>query len=224
MDRREDGQDNNQQPAHPAGGVDPAAPWQVANVQPVLASPWLQVDLAEVTKPSGQLEEHYMISLPPAAMVVALDDPGEHVLLTWRHRCVPDMWSYEIPGGLIENGEPPVETARRELAEETGYHARSLQHLVTYEPAVGSVRNPHHVYLARGVDRIGEPTEHDEGVFHWMPLAEVPALIAGGQVTNSGSLIGLLHVLADRTTGTRPALTPGNRYGVASSAPLMHEQ
>jgi len=64
-----------------------------------------------------------------------------------------------MPGGLIEDGEPPAETARREPAEETGYGARSLRHLVTYEPAVGSVRNPHHVFVARGV----EPTERDEG-------------------------------------------------------------
>lgn len=181
---------------------DPGAPWQVANVRPVLDSPWLRVDLADVTKPSGQVEEHYLVWLPPAVVVVVLDDPGEHVLLTWRHRCVPDVWSYEIPGGLIEDGEQPAETARRELVEETGYRARDLAHLVTYEPAVGSVRNPHHVFLARGVERAGAPTEQDEGVFSWVPLAQVPGLIAGGKVANSGSLIGLLHVLADRAAGT----------------------
>ncbi|MFD4196712.1 NUDIX hydrolase [Amycolatopsis thermoflava] len=180
------------------GAGDPGAPWQVANVRPVLDSPWLRVELADITKPSGQLEEHYMVWLPPAVMVVVLDQPGEHVLLTWRHRCVPDVWSYEIPGGLIEDGEAPAAAARRELLEETGYRARELRHVVTFEPAVGSVRNPHHVFLARGVERVDEPTEHDEGVFDWVPLAQVPGLIAAGQVANSGSLVGLLHVLASR--------------------------
>lgn len=179
-----------------AGRVDPGAPWTVSNVRPVLDSPWLRVELADITKPSGQGEEHYLVHLPPAVVVVVLDDPGEHVLLTWRHRCVPDIWSYEIPGGLVEHGEPPIETARRELLEETGYRARELEHVVTYEPAVGSVANPHHVFLARGVDHVGDPTEHDEGVFTWVPVARVPAAIAAGQVANSGSLIGLLHVLA----------------------------
>lgn len=179
----------------------PGTPWQIANRRAVLSSQWLRVDLADITKPSGQHEEHYLVWLPAAAVVVVLDEPGEHVLLTWRHRCVPDVWSYEIPGGLIEDGEPPAETARRELLEETGYRARNLRHLVTYEPAVGSVRAPHHVFIARGVDQVGEPTEHDEGVFRWVPVTEVPALIAAGHVANSGSLIALLHVLVERSAG-----------------------
>src|SRR5690606_38677504 len=116
---------------HPSTGADPSTPWQVANVRPVLTSPWLRVELADITKPSGQFEEHYLVHLPPAVVVVVLDAPSEHVLLTWRHRCVPNVWSYEVPGGLIEDDEPPIETARRELLEETGYRPRDLQHVVT---------------------------------------------------------------------------------------------
>ncbi|MFI5614679.1 NUDIX hydrolase [Amycolatopsis sp. NPDC051903] len=176
----------------------PGSPWQVGRVRPVLDSPWLRVGLADVTKPSGQFEEHYMVWLPPAAVVVVLDEPGEHVLLGWRHRFVPDVWGYEIPGGLIEDGEAPAATARRELLEETGFRARGLRHLVTFEPAVGIARNPHHVFLARGAEQVDEPTECDEGVFGWVPMAQVPALIAAGKITNSGTLVGLLYVLADR--------------------------
>uniref|UniRef100_UPI003F490BEF NUDIX hydrolase n=1 Tax=Amycolatopsis sp. CA-096443 TaxID=3239919 RepID=UPI003F490BEF len=173
-------------------------PWRIANVRGVLESPWLRVELADVTKPSGAVEEHYLVRLPEAVMVVVLDGPGEHVLLAWRHRCVPDLWSYEIPGGLVEAGETPEDAARREVAEETGCAVRELQHLVTFEPAVGSVASRHDVYLARGVDRVGDPTERDEGIFGWVPLARVRRLIAEGKVGSSGALIGLLHVLARR--------------------------
>ncbi|MBO0884170.1 MAG: NUDIX hydrolase [Mycobacterium sp.] len=182
----------------PPAAAGSGSPWRVTSVRPVLKSPWLRVELADVTKPSGQFEEHYQVWLPPAAVIVVLDNPGEHVLLTWRHRHVPGVWGYEIPGGLIEDDETPAETAHRELLEETGYRARELRHLVTYEPAVGMVRNPHHVFLARGVDLVAAPTEQDEGVFSWIPLAQVPALIVDGKIANSGSLIGLLHILADR--------------------------
>jgi 8-oxo-dGDP phosphatase len=67
---------------------------------------------------------------------------------------------------------------------------------VTFEPMIGMVRNAHHVFVARGAERVGEATELNEGRFEWLPLAEVPGLIAKGRIVNSGSLVGLLHVLA----------------------------
>ena len=48
----------------------------------------------------------------------------------------------------------------------------------------------------RGVERVGEATELNEGIFEWVALADVPELIAKGRIANSGSLVGLLHVLA----------------------------
>lgn len=170
----------------------------MSNVRSVIESPWLGLQLADVTKPSGAVEEHYLVRLPEAVMVVVLDEPGEHVLLAWRHRCVPDLWSYEVPGGLLEDGEEPADAARREVAEETGCAVQQLRHLVTFEPAVGSVASPHHVFLARGVSRICDPTERDEGIFGWVPLSRTGQLIAEGKIGNSGTLIGLLHVLAHR--------------------------
>ncbi|WP_296389104.1 NUDIX hydrolase [Pseudonocardia sp.] len=134
--------------------------------------------------------------LPAAAMTVVLDDAGEHVLMAWRHRFVPDVWNWELPGGLLDVGETPAETAAREVEEETGYRPRSVEHLVTFEPMIGMVRNAHHVFLARGAERVGDAVEVNEGRFEWLALADVPELIAEGRIVNSGSLVGLLHVLA----------------------------
>lgn len=61
------------------------------------------------------------------------------------------------------------------------------------------------MFLARGAEQVASATELDEGQFEWVPLAEVPELIAKGRIVNSGSLVGLLHVLAfsgpDRSSG-----------------------
>lgn len=175
---------------------DESGRWIVHSEQPVYENKWVTVGLADISLPSGDRFKHHTVTLPPAAMTVVLDDAGEHVLMAWRHRFVPDVWNWELPGGLIDEGEEPVETAAREVEEETGYRPRSIEHLVTFEPMIGMVRNAHHVYLARGAERVTEATEANEGNFEWVSLADVPDLIAKGRVVNSGSLVGLLHVLA----------------------------
>jgi 8-oxo-dGTP pyrophosphatase MutT (NUDIX family) len=173
-----------------------SARWVVHAERPIYENEWVTVGLADISQPSGDRFEHHTVTLPPAAMTVVLDDAGEHVLLSWRHRFVPDVWNWELPGGLLDAGEAPAVTAAREVEEETGYRPRLIEHLVTFEPMVGMVRSAHHVYLARGAERVGEASELNEGTFEWVALADVPNLIAQGQIANSGSLVGLLHVLA----------------------------
>ena len=85
------------------------------------------------------------------------------MLLSWRHRFVSDTWNYELPGGLVEDGEDPADTVRREILEETGHAVDSIEKVVTFEPMIGMVTSPHHVLLARGARRTSEPTEQDEG-------------------------------------------------------------
>ncbi|MBI1759324.1 MAG: NUDIX hydrolase [Actinobacteria bacterium] len=160
-------------------------------------SEWIRLGLADVELPSGERFEHHIVWMPSAAMTALLDDAGERVLLMWRHRFVPDVWNWELPGGLVDDGEEPAVTAAREIEEETGYRPRRLEHLVTFEPMIGMVTTPHHVFLGHGAERVGEPTETTEMQrMEWVPLVDVPQLIGEGQVRNSGTLVALLHVLA----------------------------
>ena len=124
--------------------------------------------------------------------------------LLWRHRFVSDRWGWELPGGLIDTDEEPAEAATRELEEEAGYRAGQIEHLITFQPLAGMVDSEHVVFVGRNPERIGEPislseSEHAE----WVPLASVPGLIAAGKIWNSGSLVGLLHLLADLSSSDR---------------------
>lgn len=170
--------------------------WQVLGVRSVYESRWVKLEMAEVQLPSGQHFEHHKVTMPAAAMAVVLSDDGERVLLSWRHRFAADLWNYELPGGLIEEGEPPEDTVVREIAEETGYRPKEVRHLVTFEPMIGMVSSPHQLFLAQGVEWVAEPTELDEGKFEWVEMSLVPELIRAGKISNSGTLVGLLHVLA----------------------------
>lgn len=97
---------------------DEAQRWVVHGERPIYESRWVTVGMADISQPSGDRFEHHTVTLPSAAMAVVLDDAAEHVLLAWRHRFVPGVWNWELPAGLIEDGEEPAEAAAREIEEE----------------------------------------------------------------------------------------------------------
>ena len=88
-------------------------------------------------------------------------------------------------------GEDPAPGAR--MPFEVG----ELRLFTTFEPMIGMVTSPHHVFITRGARRVAEPVERDEGNFEWVPVARLRDLIASGHVKNSGTLVGLLAVIAE---------------------------
>jgi 8-oxo-dGTP pyrophosphatase MutT (NUDIX family) len=115
----------------------------------------------------------------------------------WRHRFVFDRWGWELPGGLIEAGEDPMVTAMREVEEETGYRPTCLEHLVSYQPMAGMVDSEHVLFVGRGAERVGKPVgEVEADRLEWVPMSEIPGMIARGDIWTSGTLIGLLQAQA----------------------------
>jgi ADP-ribose pyrophosphatase len=119
---------------------------------------------------------------------------GEQIFLVRQPReavGAPDL--LEIPAGkLDEEGEDPLATAKRELAEEIGKSAAEWEHLHSFYSSVGFCDEQVHVYLATGLTDVEQPeTEEDERIeMVTRPLAELDALI--GEIRDSKTLIGLL--------------------------------
>ncbi|MEV5504888.1 GntR family transcriptional regulator [Streptomyces orinoci] len=185
---------------------DRSTAWKVYGERPIYENQWVTVAMADIETPDGERFEHHKVYLPAAAMTAMLDDQNR-VFLMWRHRFVPDKWNWELPGGLIDEGEDPAVTAAREILEETGYRPKGeLEHVASFEPMIGTVTSPHHVYVARGVEYVAEPTEVNESQrTAWIPLSKVPELIKAGEIANSGTLVALLHLLATTEHRSRAA-------------------
>jgi 8-oxo-dGDP phosphatase len=172
--------------------------WKVYGTRAIYDNPWIRLDLVDLEQPDGHRFEHHVVRLRAAAIAVMLDDQ-DRVMMLWRHRFVAGRWGYELPGGLVDDGEQPIETIAREITEETGYSAGKIEPLLTFEPMVGMVDSPHHLFLASELSRIGEPTDVTESArLHWIPVARIPVLIADGAIWNSGTLIALMQVLLSR--------------------------
>ncbi len=129
-----------------------------------------------------------------AVGVVAHDD--EHLYLVRQPReAVGEPDVLELPAGkLDEEGEDPLDTAKRELAEEIGKAADAWEHLHTYWSSVGFSDEQVHVYLATGLSDVDRPeVEEDERIelVRW-PLADLDGAIDACQ--DAKTLIGLLEL------------------------------
>ena len=170
--------------------------WRTFGERTIYDNPWVWLGQIDVELPDGERFWHHVVRLHRAAMMVLVDEQ-DRVLMLWRHRFVQDRWGWELPGGLIDEGEEPAETAVRELEEETGYRAGRVEHLVRFQPMVGMVDSEHLVFVGRQPEKVAEPVEVNEVErMEWVPLESVPGLISAGDIWNSGTMVGLLRLLA----------------------------
>jgi 8-oxo-dGTP pyrophosphatase MutT (NUDIX family) len=161
-------------------------------------NPWVRLTLVDVEPPDGHRFEHHVVRLLRVAVALVLNEADE-VLMMWRHRFVDDSWGWELPGGIVDENEDGAATARREVEEETGWRPSPLRHVLSFQPMVGMVDTPHEVYHGRGAVLVGEPTDREEAArIGWVPMRGVLELVSKGEVLGSGSLVGLLYLLAER--------------------------
>ncbi|HEX5494035.1 MAG TPA: NUDIX domain-containing protein [Mycobacteriales bacterium] len=156
----------------------------------------VKLDLLDVEQPGGPRTEQVVVRLPRVALGVVLDEQ-ERVLLRWRHRFVSDTFGWELPSSEVEPDEQAAVTAVRAVLGDTGWRPASpMVHLMTCAPVADRVDRPHELFLAEGADHVGgvEPPPRVD----WIPLATVPDLARQGEITDCGSLIGLLYTLALR--------------------------
>lgn len=143
----------------------------------------------------GEIVRQYVVH-PGAAAVVAIDD-AEQVLLIQQYRHPIRRRDWEIPAGLLDvDGEPPAQTARRELAEEVDLAAASLEPLLSVYTSPGGNNEIVHIFLARGLSAapasFAREEEEADIRIEWVPLGEVVDAVLAGRMRNGILVAGVL--------------------------------
>jgi ADP-ribose pyrophosphatase len=154
---------------------------------------------SEFESPDGERFERDVVRHPGAVSVVPVLDDGT-VVLVRQYRAALDRMVLEIPAGKRDVADEPLETtAHRELVEEVGLRAGRLERLATFHNSIGFSDEESHVFLGTELseapmDRQGIEEAHMEVVR--VPLADTPAMIAAGEITDAKTVIGLTLALA----------------------------
>jgi len=128
-----------------------------------------------------------------SAVMMAVDRK-QRILLVRQYRLPADQYLWELPAGRLDPGEKPLQTARRELKEETGYRARKWTKLASYFVSPGYVQERMTIFLAEDLTA-GEATPMDDERIEarWFTKKELADMIEAGKIDDGKTLIGLLR-------------------------------
>jgi ADP-ribose pyrophosphatase len=155
--------------------------------------------LQTVELPNGKEATREVVLHPGAVTVLAITDEDK-MLLVRQYRKAPDRVMLETPAGKLEKGEEPLEAAKRELEEETGYTANEVKHLNTYYTSPGFANELMYAYVATGLKKTAQNLDEDE----FVDVLEVSAdeaeqLIADGEIYDAKTLTAIYWWLRERT-------------------------
>jgi 8-oxo-dGTP pyrophosphatase MutT (NUDIX family) len=166
------------------------APWKVIDSRYLIRDPWMILRADHCETGSGVVVNPYYVQEPPDWVQIVAFDHHDRILLVQQYRHGAGIISTELPCGMIEDGEPPVDAARRELLEETGCSAETLVPLPALSPNPAHLSNKVHAFIALNAQQIRaqdlEATEEIE--FRFVTIPDVLAQI------DTGRFLQALHV------------------------------
>ena len=152
---------------------------------------FLRYCLDEVTLSNGHISTREMVLHPGAVAIVAITSENE-IILVRQYRYPVKEVLYEIPAGKLEEGEEPAGSARRELAEETGYTAGEWRKMSSFYTAPGFCNEYMHLYLATDlVKNEAHPDQDEIIVCEKIPLPKALQMIERGEIKDGKTILAI---------------------------------
>ena len=158
--------------------------WKVLESEYLVRRPWLTARRDRLELPDGRIiPEYYVLEYPDWVNVIAITKDGQFVMER-QYRHAARKISLELPCGVMEEGETPLEAAQRELLEETGFGGGQWKKLMELSPNPSAMSNTTHCFLAIGVEKITEQhlDETEELSVLFMTKEEVKRMLNENQI------------------------------------------
>ncbi len=170
---------------------------QVLSSEVVYEGPLFRIVHDKLIEPGGRASERDIVRHNGSAVILAIDsskskkNPWIVVERQYRHAAGQLLW--ELPAGSLEPGEDPLEGAKRELAEETGYRAKKWKQLVEYYASPGFLGESMKIFLAEGLVAGNANPEQDEQIeFRLVKLSDILKMIDKGAILDGKTLTCVL--------------------------------
>lgn len=144
---------------------------------------------------TGNTHNFFVLEAPDWINVIPVTPAGK-VVMIYQYRHGSETVTLEIPGGMVDaEDSSPLESARRELMEETGYAVDEIIHIGTVDPNPAFLNNKMHTFLALNARKVQEP-EFDRAediIVEEFDLADIPHLIRSGRIIHSLVVAAFYH-------------------------------
>ncbi len=172
-------------------------PWKQQCNERVFENPWFCLDVDDVINPGGSLSHYGKILFKNIAIGIIPLDEQQNTWLVGQYRYVPDCYSWEIPMGGGPLHIDPLESARRELREETGLIADNWEELMQLHTSNSVTDERGIVYIATDLHEGETAFEATEDLqLIKLPLDDAVQLVIDGEITDAVSVAGLLRLAA----------------------------
>lgn len=170
-------------------------PWKIIAEKAVYDNPWINVTEYQVINPSGNPGIYGKIHYKNIAIGVLPLDDELNTYLVGQYRFALGQYSWEMPEGGGPVGTDPLESAKRELLEETGLKARSWTEIQRLHLSNSVSDELSILYLARNLEQFeAEPEDTEQLIVHKLPFSEVYEMVYSGAITDSLTVAAVLKV------------------------------
>lgn len=167
-------------------------PFKKLSSEVLYERPYLRF-MKEKVQVGEQVKDYSYADIRNGIGIVAINDKKEVVLVgQWRYPI--DAYDWEIPAGMREGEEDPLETAKRELREEAGVTAKKWTPLGSFYMECSSTNKVSYAFLAQDLELGADQQDDDEEIAAlWIPLTEALEKVAAGEIRDGLTCLGLLR-------------------------------